>query len=86
MFTRLFAWSPGDDDAVPWSFVRLLGEPTLDSEWSVGTRAAPVRLCGTGVIEVESSLTSRAVRGNRGPGVLIVRSTLMLLVGVRHVH
>ena len=65
--------------------MRLLGEPTLDSEWSSGTRAASVDLCDTGVLDVGLTLMVRAVRGSRGPGALSVRSTLTLLGCVRHV-
>jgi hypothetical protein len=79
----LFAWPPGGDHAVPWSFVRLLGEPTLNSERGVGTAATPVDICGIGVTDVGPSLITRAVGGSRGPGA-IARGLVVLLSRVRH--
>jgi hypothetical protein len=79
----LFAWPPGGDHAVPWSLVWLLGEPTLDSEWSIGTGAAPVGFCGIGVTNVGLSLITRAVGGSRGP-CAIARGLVVMLSRVRH--
>jgi len=62
----------------------LLGEPTLDSEWSVGARAAAVDLCDIGATDVGSSLVTRAVGSGRGPGA-IARGTVVVLSRVRHV-
>jgi hypothetical protein len=61
----------------------LLGEPTLDGEWSVGARAAAVGLCGIGVTDVGPSLVTRAVGSGRGPGA-IARGTMVVLSRVRH--
>ena len=81
----VFAWSPADGHAVPRPFMGLLGEPTLDSEWSAGTGAAHVALCGIGVTDVGLVLFARAVGGSRGPGALVACGTLVLLGRVRHV-
>ena len=78
-FAGLFAWSPGDDHAVPWPFLRLLCEPTLDSKWSIGNGAAPVDLDRIGAMDVGLSLIARAICGSRGPGALIICSTMPLL-------
>ena len=85
MSACLFAWSPGDDHAVPWPFVRLLGEPPLNSERSVGTTAASVDLYGTGIMDVGSSLVTRAVCGSRRPGALVAGGTKILLGRIRHI-
>ena len=85
-FTDLFVWSAGDGHTVPWPFVRLLSEPTLDSERSVGTGAAILDLCGTGVEDVGWCPIDRAVGSSRGPGAVIACSILVLLGCVRHVE
>jgi hypothetical protein len=65
--------------------MRLLSEQTLNSEWIAGTGAAPVALCGIGVMDVGLVLFARAVRGSRGRGALVACGTLMLLSRVRHI-
>lgn len=61
----------------------LLGEPSLDSEWRVGTGVAAADVCGIGATDVGSSLITRAVSGSDGPGA-IARGLRVLLSRVRH--
>ena len=65
--------------------MRLLGKPTLDSEWGAGTGAALIAFCGIDIMEVVSVLFARAVRGCRRPGALVAYGTLVLLGRIRHV-
>jgi hypothetical protein len=65
--------------------MRLLGEPTLESERGNATSGALAGVCGTGILDIRSSLINEAVCSGRGPGALIACSTSVSLRCVRHV-